>query len=417
LNIERIRQQFPIFSLASASNSVFLDSAAGTQMCKRALEASVEAAIENNANLGGHFSTSVIAEKAIGQARCAAAALVNAHCAEEIVFGQNMTTLTFHLSRCLGRSLGKGDEIVLTQSDHEANISPWLELAKDLELKIRWLPFDPLTYGFSTADMESIITERTKVVALSYANNVTGTINDVAAVAALAKRKGAMVYVDAVQFAPHGVIDVQTLGCDFLVCSSHKLHGPHHAILWGRLALLERLMPYKPRPTADKPPYKFETGSKSREAIAGILGAIDHLAWIGREFGACGEQTGKRQQIVAGMHAIVEYEQRLVQSALEGLSSLKGVHIHGYRTSHERERRVPTVSFTLESTPSEMISRHMAEQGIRLWHGHHFSPQTVRALGIDEHDGVARISLAQYTSEDDVHRFLSAMDDLVRIMP
>ncbi|WP_338495932.1 cysteine desulfurase-like protein [Pseudomonas sp. WP18] len=415
LDIERIRQQFPVFSLASARDSVFLDSAAGTQMCKRALAASVEAAIEHNANLGGHFSTSVMAQDAIDQARCAAAALVNAYCAEEIVFGQNMTTLTFHLSRCLGRSLGKGDEIVLTQSDHEANISPWLELAKDLELNVRWLPFDPLAYGFSIADMDSIITDRTKVVALSYANNVTGTINDVAAVAALARRKGALVYVDAVQFAPHGVIDVQALQCDFLVYSSHKLHGPHHAILWGRLALLERLMPYKPRPTADKPPYKFETGSKSREAIAGILGAIEHLAWIGREFGACGEQTGKRQQIVAGMHAIIEYEQRLVQSALEGLGSFKGVHIHGYHAAQARERRVPTVAFTLASTPSEMISRYMAEQGIRLWHGHHFSPQTVRALGVDEHDGVARISLAHYTSQDDVQRFLSAMDDLVRM--
>ncbi|MFJ7282497.1 cysteine desulfurase-like protein [Pseudomonas sp. NPDC099000] len=411
MDIERIRQQFPVFSMPTLKDTIFLDGAAGTQMCKTALDASLQAAIENNANLGGHFSTSSIAQREIDRARCAAAALVNANCAEEIVFGQNMTTLTFHMSRCLGRSLRKGDEIVLTRSDHEANISPWLELAKDLELTVRWLSFDLNTYGFNISEIESSITERTKIVALSYANNVTGTINDVAAVAALAKRKGAIVYIDAVQFAPHGVIDVQALGCDFLVCSSHKLYGPHHGILWGRLELLEALIPYKPRPTSDKPPFKFETGTKNREAIAGALGAIEHLAWIGREFGGSSEQADKRQQIVAGTRTVVEHEQVLVQEVLEGLKGFTGIRIYGYCEPIELCRRVPTVSFTLDSTPSEVVSQHMAERGIRLWYGNNFSTETIRALGLDENDGVVRISLAQYTSQDDVHRFLSAMDN------
>ncbi|MGE7958102.1 cysteine desulfurase-like protein [Pseudomonas sp. NPDC089530] len=410
MDIERIRQQFPVFSIPTLKDSVFFDGAAGTQMCKSALDASVRSAIEHNANLGGHFSTSTLARQEIDRARCAAAALVNANCAEEIVFGHNMTTLTFHLSRCLGRSLRKGDEIVLTRSDHEANISPWLELAKDLELSVRWLPFDSQTYGFDISEIESSITERTKIVALSYANNITGTINDVALVAALARRKGAIVYIDAVQFAPHGVIDVQALGCDFLVCSSHKLYGPHHGILWGRLEVLEALIPYKPRPTSDSPPYKLETGTKSREAIAGILGAIDHLAWIGREFGGASEQSDKRQQIVAGTRTVVEHEQGLVQQVLDGLKGFEGIRIYGYCEPSELSRRVPTLSFTLESTPSEVVSQHMAEQGIRLWHGNNFSTETIGALGLDQNDGVVRISLAQYSSQDDVQRFLSALD-------
>jgi len=409
LEIERIRQQFPVFSMASLTDRVFFDGAAGTQMCRRALDASVRAAIENNANLGGHFSTSIIAENEIDKARCAAAQLLNANCAQEIVFGQNMTTLTFHMSRCLGRSLRKGDEIVLTRSDHEANISPWLELAKDLELTVRWLPFDFATYGFNVSEAASVIGERTRIVALSYANNITGTIHDVAAVTALARRNGAVTYVDAVHYAPHGVIDVQALGCDFLVCSSHKLYGPHHGILWGRLALLEQLAPYKPRPTSDKPPYKFETGTKSREAIAGIGGAIDHLAWIGRTLGGCPGQAGQRQQIVAGIQAVVAYEQSLMQEVLEGLKGLEGLRIHGLREPHTVSHRVATLSFTLDSIPSAAVSRYMAEQGIRLWHGNNFSTETIHALGLEQNDGVVRISLAQYTSREDVQRFLCAM--------
>lgn len=409
MDVALIRQQFPVFSVPSLEGAVFFDGAAGTQMCSRALEASVRASIENNANLGGHFSTSIIAEQDLDRARSAAAALLNASCAQEIVFGQNMTALTFHMSRCIGRSLRKGDEIVLTRSDHEANISPWLELAKDLELTVRWLPFDFETYGFDLSQAASLITERTRVVALSYANNVTGTINDVAAVAALARNMGAIVYVDAVQYAPHGVIDVQALGCDLLACSSHKLYGPHQGVLWGRLALLEQLIAYKPRPTLDKPPYKFETGTKSREAIAGVGGAIEHLAWIGRTLGGSPVNGSQRNQIVSGMHAVIAHEQRLVQEVLAGLEALDEVKIYGLCKPHDLQCRVPTLSFTLKSTPSAVVSQHMARQGSRLWHGTNFSPETLHALGLDQNDGVVRISFAQYTSSEDVQRFLLAM--------
>jgi cysteine desulfurase family protein (TIGR01976 family) len=409
LDINCIRQQFSVFSDINLKNSIFLDGAAGTQMCTRSVDASVKACINHNANLGGLFMTSSRARTEIEEARKASAHFFNAYETEEIIFGQNMTTLTYNISRCLGRSLKPGDEIVLTQSDHESNISPWLELANDSGLIVKWLPFNLCTYGFDASIATSIINDRTKIVALNYANNVTGTINDIAQVSTIAKKFGALVYVDAVHFAPHGILDVQSLGCDFVVCSSHKLYGPHQGILWGRLDLLESLLPYKLRPTINKPPYKFETGTKNREAIAGFFGAIEHLKWIGKEFGGCAKHSGVREQIVAGMTSIIKHETCLLKKTIKGLQAMEFVTIHGYTAPSTLHLRTPTISFTVHSVRSELIALQLAKKGIFLWHGNNFSPETIKQLKLDDQDGVIRVSISQYTSEEDIERFLSAM--------
>lgn len=412
MDIQTVRQQFPVFSENKLEKIVFLDGAAGTQMCASSIRASNEASIDHNSNLGGRFSTSLMAETQIARARTSVAAFFNSHYPEEIIFGQNMTTLTYHLSRCIGRTLQAGDEIVLTQSDHEANISPWLELAEDRNLVVRWLPFDFATYGYDSKEANSIINARTRLVALNYANNVTGTINNITTVSKLAKIAGAIVYVDAVHFAPHCILDVQTLGCDFVACSSHKFYGPHQGILWGRLELLDAIHPYKLRPTSPNAPYKFETGTKNREAIAGVLGAIEHLKWIGKTFHGCPRQASEREQIVAGMMSVIAHEQRLLQKTIKGLQAIPAINIHGHKDLSSTASSAPTVSFTLPATSSESIALQLAEKGIFVWHGNNFSPETVKHLVLDEQDGVVRVSISQYTSEDDIDRFLEAMCNL-----
>jgi cysteine desulfurase family protein (TIGR01976 family) len=413
MNMDKIKAQFPVFQRPNLKDALFLDGAAGTQVCQRAVDASLNAMITHNSNLGGFFSTSVQAVDEVAKARQAAADLFNARSSREIIFGQNMTTLTFAMSRCIGRTLQKGDEIVLTHSDHDANVSPWLQLAEDLELSIRWLPFDHATHGFDIDAASEIISERTRIVALNYANNVTGTINDIAPVCKIAKERGALVYVDAVQFAPHGVIDVQALGCDFLVCSAYKFYGPHHGILWGRLDLLESLKPYKVRPAYDTSPDKFETGTKNRESIAGVLGAIEHIAWIGEQFGGCGSQTSRREKIVAGMRTVIEYEEPLVAQLIEGLQKLPGACVHGYTANADLHRRVPTIAFTVKGMSSEHIARNLAEKNMFVWYGHLYGLETTKALGLLQSGGVVRVSIAQYTTHADIQRFLDALGTLI----
>ena len=278
LSTTSLHKNFP--SLAAGqpgANTVFFDGAAGTQICQRSLDRMTEALIDRNANFGGFFETSQRAGALVADTRAALVDFFNAYDPREIVFGQNMTTLTLAMARTFGRRLQPGDEIVLTRMDHDANVAPWLSLAEDRGLTVKWLDFSTETYDYDLAQLDQLLTPRTKLVAVNYASNVLGTINDVRHITARAKAAGALVFVDAVQFAPHGVIDVQQIGCDFLVCSAYKFYGPHYGILWGKLDVLESLDPYKVRTAPTHAPDKFETGTKSREAIAGVLGALEHL--------------------------------------------------------------------------------------------------------------------------------------------
>lgn len=408
-DIDQIRAQFPGLARREGERAaVFFDNPAGTQIAQGAIDRMVAAMIHRNANLGGLFTTSVLAMQDVADAHQAAADFVNARDPGEVFFGQNMTTLTFAISRALGREFQPGDEIVVTRMDHDANVAPWLMLAEDRGLVIKWLDFDLDSYEFDLDQLQPLLSPRTKLVAVGYASNLTGTINDIAAISAMAHAAGALVYVDAVQFAPHGVIDVQALDCDFLVCSAYKFFGPHYGLAWGRRELLERLRPYKVRPAKDTLPSKFVTGTTNREELAGVYGAIEYYAWVGDKFGAPAAAT-RRDRIVAGVQAMARHDLDLMTRLISGLQALDGVKILGITDPQAFHRRVPTVSFRAEGVTTEAIVRHMADKGIYVWHGHNYAIEPCRAMGILDDGGVVRVGLAHYNTPEEVDWFLSVL--------
>jgi cysteine desulfurase family protein (TIGR01976 family) len=382
------------------ATSVFFDGAAGTQMAARSIDRMNRAMVDENANFGGFFDTSMRAVELVNETRAALKDFFNAYDVREIVFGQNMTTLTLAMARTLGRTLKKGDEIILTRMDHDANVAPWLSLAEDVGLVVKWLDFNLETYDYELAQLDELLSPRTKFVALNYASNVIGTINDVKAISTRAKAVGALVFVDAVQYAPHGVIDVQDIGCDFLVCSAYKFYGPHYGILWGKLGVLESLEPYKVRTAPSYSPDKFETGTKSREAIAGVLGAIEHLEWIGEESGT------RRDRIVNGITAVCGYENELARHLIGELKAINGVTIHGKPAGKDR---VPTLAISVRGKSPADVAKYLATQRINVWHGHNYGWEPVKRLGLLEAGGIVRVSLAQYNTRAEIDYFLERL--------
>lgn len=413
-DVDAVRRCFPGLNREQDGRpAVFFDNPAGTQMAQRAIDRMVWAMTSCNANLGGHFQTSLEAGRLVDDAREAARDFVNAPHVEEIIFGQNITTLTFMMSRTLGRTFQPGDEIVVTRMDHDGNVTPWVMLAEEKGLTVRWLDFNPETFEFDLSALDRVLGPRTRLVAVNYASNVTGTINDVKAIADAARTVGALVYVDAVQFAPHGVIDVQDIGCDFLVCSSYKFYGPHHGVLWGRREILERLTAYKVRAAADELPTKFETGTVSREAVAGVMGAIEHFEWVGRQFG---DPAGsRRERIVAGVRAMQRHDQMLATRLIDGLEQVPNLRIMGITDRSRFDRRVPTVSFVVDGADPAEIAKYMASQGIYVWDGHNYGVEPVNRLGLLDKGGVVRVGPTHYNTLAEIDRFLDALDVYLQI--
>ena len=337
---------------------------------------------------------------------------VNAWSPAEIVFGQNMTTLTLHLSRSIGRLFSPGDEIIVSRMDHDANVWPWVLMARDLGLEVRWLPFNTTTFEFDQDALDRLLTERTRLVCVCGASNLTGTLNDLASLCASARAAGALTYIDAVQSAPHVVTDVQVIGCDFLVCSSYKFFGPHQGILWGRREILERLEPYKVRPATDALPECFETGTQSHEGIAGITAAVDYFAWIGRTM-ADPAATDRRGQLVAAMTVLFEYEKTLARHLIDGLQSLDGVTVQGITAEAALDRRVPTVSFTHESIAPAQIARVLAGENIFVWSGHNYAVEVAGALGVLDKGGVVRVGPVHYNSREEIDEMITALERLL----
>ncbi|MDW8326342.1 MAG: cysteine desulfurase-like protein [Anaerolineales bacterium] len=416
--IDRIRAEFP----ALASGAIYFDNPGGTQVPRRVLARMVDYLTRCNANKGGAFRTSVESDAVLAEAHAAMAALLNCR-PEEIVFGQNMTTLTFHLSRSLARWIKPGDEIVVTRLDHDANIAPWLLVAEDRGAVVRWVDVHEADVTLKMDDFERLINSRTKIVAVGYASNAVGTINDVAAVTKLAHAAGALVYVDAVQYAPHGLINVRALDCDFLVCSAYKFFGPHVGILYGKYDLLERLPAYKVRPAHDEPPDKFETGTQNHEGIAGVLGAVEYLEWLGgRELREVREREGnegkdgkeRREWIERGMAALVEYEAELGAYLIEQLQTVPGLRIRGITDPARLAWRVPTVSFTLEGRHPRQVAAQLAEREIYVWDGNYYALAIAERLGVQERGGMVRVGLAHYNTRDEVNRLIAALHEIVR---
>lgn len=414
LDIETVRSHFP----ALASGAVFFDNPGGTQVAQEVIERMQHYFLHTNANNGGAFRTSRDLDAVVLEARKAMADFLHASRPEEIIFGQNMTSLTFHISRSIARLLEPGDELVVTRLDHDANIAPWLWIAEDRGCQVRWVDFRPDDCTLDMQAMESAITSRTKLVAVGYASNAVGTINDVSRVVQLAHNVGALCYVDAVQYAPHKSIDVQALDCDFLACSAYKFFGPHTGILYGKYDLLERLTAYKVRPSHANAPDKFETGTPSFESIAGVLGTIEYLAWIGTSFGtsapnsASTRETERHSALREGMRVLGEYEHQLSLALLQGLQSVPGLRLLGITDPLRLASRVATYSFTLQGWSPIQVAEKLGQQEIYVWDGNFYALAAMERLGLEEHGGVVRVGLAHYNTFSEIERLIASLKNI-----
>jgi cysteine desulfurase family protein (TIGR01976 family) len=415
LDPQAIRQQFPSLDRPD----VFFDNPGGTQIARQSAERIQRYLLECNANHDGAFKTSIESDAVLNEAHQAMADFLNASSADEIVFGPNMTTLTFSLSRALARTLNPGDGILVTRLDHDANISPWLLAAEDRGCAITWVDFDVEDCTLSLESFARALERKPRIAAFGYASNAVGTINPARELTQMAHDAGALVYVDAVQYAPHGPIDVQELGCDFLVCSAYKFFGPHVGALYGRYDQLDRLRAYKVRPAPDLPPGKFETGTQNHEGIAGVLGALEYLEWLGAQFG--GEQaggqkqaghTGRRLVLKQAMSAIRAYELGLSRALIGVLESIPGVRIHGITDLQRLDERVPTVSFTFAGRSPREMAEQLGRRGIYVWDGNYYALAVTERLGVEASGGMVRVGATHYNTLDEVNRLGAVLGEI-----
>jgi len=418
-NLDTIRAQFPALSITDNKVArIYFDNPAGTQVSQSVADSMSRCLLESNANIDGPFVTSQRVDEIVAGVHDAMADMLNATSPDEIVFGQNMTTLTLHMSRSIGRLLSPGDEIVLSRMDHDANVGPWLLLARDLGLEIRWLPFNKETFENDPDALDNVLTDKTKLVCVGAASNITGTINDVKTICAKARAAGVMTYIDAVQAVPHVATDVQDLGCDFLVCSAYKFFGPHQGILWGRRELLEKLEPYKVRPAPDELPGCFETGTQSHEGMAGTTAAVGYFSWIGETMSGdyhdrYARFEGRRKFVHAAMDCLFDYETELASHLIGGLQQLPGVSIQGITAADAFARRVPTVAFTVDGSSSAVIAAELGARNIFVWSGHFYAVEATKFLGIEETGGAVRVGPVHYNSQAEIDALLNALSDII----
>ena len=406
-----VRAHFPALDPLNHGGAapIYFDNPAGTQIAGEAMSRMQDYLVHRNANHGGASRASRESDAMVHDTRAALADFLGAARPEEISFGQNMTSLTLHVSRCLAAELSTGDEIVLTRLDHDANVSPWLLMAKDKGCTVRWVDFDPRDCSWCAEELSRQVTKRTKLVAVGMASNATGTVNPVAAAARIAHDAGALLFVDAVHYAPHGAIDVSAIDCDLLACSAYKFFGPHVGVLWGRYSLMDRLSAYKVRPAGDAPPDKWETGTQSFESIAGAAGAVEYLEWLGRRFGAAPASAGRKAALKAGMGAIQDYEAGLSRAMRDGLSSIEGLRIHGITDPARMDSRAPTYSFTLEGWKPRRICEELDKTGIYASDGNYYALEVTTRLGLEAAGGMVRVGAAHYNTLAEVDRLVESV--------
>jgi cysteine desulfurase family protein (TIGR01976 family) len=415
LDLAHIRAQFP--SLAQTVNNhpaVFLDGPGGTQVPQRVIEAISDYLRRDNANTGGAYSTSRHTDAMLTGARAATADFLNC-AADEIVFGPNMTTLTYMMSRAVGRDLGPGDEILVTRLDHDANVSPWLAL-EEKGVTIRWAEINEEDCTLDLADLASKLNQKTKLVAVGYASNAVGTINPVKEIVRLAHAAGALAYVDAVHYGPHGLIDVAALDCDFLACSTYKFFGPHMGVLYGKRDHLQRLRPYKVRPLTDAIPNRWEWGTLNHECIAGITACVDYIADLGRR--ANSEAADRRAAIEAAFEAIHNYERGLMNGLIAGLKEIPSLKIYGITDPARYADRCPTLAVrvinqTKDQTPLALATK-LGERGFLTWDGNYYALNLTEHLDVEKTGGFLRIGLVHYNTMEEVDRLLEALREIVR---
>jgi cysteine desulfurase family protein (TIGR01976 family) len=403
-----VREQFPSLRVqVNGRQAAFLDGPAGTQVPRQVMDAVQKYFLEANANTYGAFLTSRRTNDAISAARAAIADLFNC-LPEEVVFGQNMTTITLGLARAIGRELQPGDEILLTVLDHDANYSPWKAL-EEKGVVIRTVDIRESDCTLDLEDLKSKLNSKTKLVAVGYASNAVGTINPVAEITKLARSAGAMIFIDAVHYAPHGSIDIQELDCDFLVCSPYKFFGPHMGTLYGKKEHLERFRPYKVRPATDTVPECWETGTQVQELIAGIHAAVEYIAELGRRCDPSAKE--RRSALLAAYRSTVAYERALVTRLIEGLLVIPGLRFFGITDPKRFQERCSTVSFRLaKGTPTDAAA-FLGERGIFTWDGNFYALNLTERLGVEKSGGVLRVGLVQYNTVEEVDRLLGGLTE------
>src|SRR5580692_3964445 len=447
LDLTYVRAQFP--SLAQTINAhpaTFLDGPGGTQVPQRVIDAISDYLRRDNANTGGAYSTSRHTDAMIAEARAAMADFL--HCAaDEVVFGPNMTTLTYAISRAIGRNLKPGDEILVTRLDHDANVSPWLQVAEDRGITVRWAEIHEEDCTLDMADLAAKINSKTKLVAAGYASNAVGTINPVKEIVRLAHAAGALAYIDAVHYSPHGLIDVAELDCDFLVCSTYKFFGPHMGVLFGKREHLERLRPYKVRPNTNAIPNCWEWGTLNHECIAGITACVDYLADLGRgstdglkngttnttragswrlskagndaadAADTRGVTSERRVAIVAGYRAIREHEHGLLKRMMTGLKEIPHLKIYGITDPARFEERCATLAIRIENRTPLELATHLGNRGFFTWDGNYYALNLTEQLDVEKSGGFLRIGLVHYNTPEEVDRLLSALEEIAGDQP
>lgn len=408
LDIAWVREQFPSLKVeVSGKPAAFLDGPAGTQVPRQVMEAIQNYLTNANANTYGAFATSRRTNEMILATRGAMADFFNC-AAEEVVFGQNMTTITLGLARAIGRELKAGDEIVVTTLDHDANVGPWRAL-EEKGVVMRQVDIRDTDCTLDLEDLAKKVTAKTKLVAVGYASNMVGTINPVAQITKMAHEAGALIFIDAVHFAPHGLIDVKALDCDFLACSPYKFFGPHMGTLYGKKEHLERFKPYKVRPATNVSPECWETGTQVHELIAGIGAAVDYIAELGRW---C-DPTAKtrREALAAAFQTTVPYERTILAKLLDGLETLPGIQVFGITDRARFDERCSTISVRIgEHNPTE-IAAFLGDRGIFTWDGNFYALNLSERLGVEQKGGVLRVGLVHYNTVQEVDRLLAALHE------
>jgi cysteine desulfurase family protein (TIGR01976 family) len=409
LDLAWIRQQFPSLKQTVNGNpAVFLDGPGGTQVPQRVIDAIGDYLERSNANTHGAYATSRRTDVMLDEARAAMADFLGCN-ADEVVFGANMTSLTFAMSRAIGRELKTGDEIVVTRLDHDANVSPW-RMLEETGATTRFVDVCEEDCTLDMQDLARKINEHTRLVAVGYASNAVGTINDVKEVVRLAHAAGALTYIDAVHYARHGPIDVHALGCDFLVCSTYKFFGPHMGVLYGKREHLKRLPAYKLRANSDDIPYRWEWGTLNHECIAGITACVDYLADVGRRLRP--EVSSRRAALQAAYAEIRQHERELCERLVRGLLEIRGLKFYGIRDYSAFDRRCPTVAIRIAGhTPLELATR-LGDRGFFTWDGNYYALNLSERLDVEKDGGFLRIGLVHYNTADEVDRLLAALREI-----
>jgi cysteine desulfurase family protein (TIGR01976 family) len=416
------RRFFPSLDLeVEGRKAIYFDNPGGTQVAQQVIDAMVTYFRDANANTHGAFLTSKRTDQVIAEARSSMADFLHAASPNEIVFGPNMTTLTFAFSRAIGKTLQSGDEIVVTILDHDANVAPWIAL-QEHGVIIRTVDVQPENVTLDMEDMRAKITNRTRVVAVGYASNAVGTINDISTIIRWAHDVGALAWIDAVQFAPHGPIDVQELDADFLVCSSYKFFGPHLGILYGKAELLEKFPAYKVRPASNNIPDRWETGTQNHEGLAGLVGVIDYLAMIGREnksryhelfsTNKADSYHGRQLELKVAMQALMDYERGLSAQLLTGLREIKGLQVYGVTDTKQLALRVPTFACNIKGHSPRELALYLASQGIFAWDGNYYALGIIERLELESKGGALRLGMAHYNTIDEIDRVLECFEQL-----